>query len=65
LTCTELQYNGMCKVTNKLRRKQLKFAGHYYSHKGEMASKTISWQLTQGRAKKAGPAATYTASMET
>jgi len=55
----------MCKVTNKLRRKQLKFAGHYYSHKGEMASKTISWQLTQGRAKKAGPAATYTASMET
>jgi len=38
-----LTIRELCKVTEKIRRGRLRFAGHCYRHKDEMASKTILW----------------------
>ena len=49
-------YSRTCKVTEKIKRR-LRFAGHCYRYKDEVASRTILWQPAHGLAKTARQAA--------
>jgi hypothetical protein len=52
-------YSGLPKISDKIRKRRLRFAGHCYRSKQESVSKLVLWTPKHGRRKPGRPALTY------
>ncbi len=52
-------YGDLPRLSAKLRRKRLQFAGHCYRAKDEAVSRTVLWTPTHGRKSRGRPLKTY------
>ena len=52
-------YGNLPRLSEKLRRRRLQFAGHCYRAKDEAVSKTVLWTPTHGRKSRGRPSKTY------
>ena len=59
LTNIEL-YNGLPKISDVIRGRRLKFAGHSYRQYGDPVSELVLWQPKHGTRKRGCPAKTFT-----
>ena len=55
----KLLYDKLPPVSHKIRDRRLRFAGHCYRHKDELASKLLLWQPSHGKRSRGAPAKTY------
>jgi hypothetical protein len=52
-------YSGQPKISDKIKKRRLRFAGHCYRSKHESVSKLVLWTPKHGRRKPGRPALTY------
>ena len=55
----EMLYGNLPKVSETIRRRRLKLAGHCYRHPEEAASGLVLWEPKHGKRKRGRPALTY------
>ena len=63
LTNNEL-YDGCMKITDKIRERRLKNAGHSWRTKNEVISKVLLWEPTHGKRNQGRPARTFVDQLE-
>ena len=59
----EQLYGNLPKISEKIRRRRLMFAGHCRRSEDEMVSKLVLWDPKHGQRKQGRPAMTYVASL--
>ena len=52
-------YGNLPKISEVIREKRLKIAGHCVRHKEEIANQLVLWQPTRGKRKRGRQAITY------
>lgn len=52
-------YNGLPSISNVIRKRRLKFAGHSYRQHGDPVSELVLWQPKHGKRSKGAPAKTF------
>ena len=55
----KLLYGNLPTVSHKIRDRRLRFAGHCYRNKSELASELLLWKPTYGKRSRGAPAKTY------
>ena len=58
-TSNESLYGNLPKVSQKVRERRMRLAGHCARHPEEPASQLVLWQPTEGKRSRGKPATTY------
>ena len=61
---SEILYGTLERISNKIRRRRLKFAGHCLRREDEVVSDLVMWQPTHGTRRRGRPPDSYIKTLE-